>query len=147
MPTLIAFLSFILVVVPSNRYSITSNLDEVSYYWLAHVNENADVILAKEELAGGSFLLLSNGDIIRLEYPDVNKRYKVVDVQRYAATMPFSLRSGFVSEDGAVFSSEGLVKYMYIPGRLILQTCYDNTSGRLFVIAEPILERKVSKGR
>ena len=147
MPTLIAFLSFIFVVVPTNRYSVTSNVDEVSYYWLARVNENADVILAKEELAGASFSLLSVGDAIMFSYPDVNRRYKVVDVQKYTATMPFSLNSGFVSEEGTMFSSEGLVKYMYVPGRLILQTCYDNTSGRLFVIAKPILEKKVSKGR
>ena len=147
MPTLIAFLSFVFVIVPTNRYSVTSHEAQVSYYWLAYVNENADVILAKEELAGASFSLLSVGDAIMLSYPDMNRRYKVVDVQMYKATMPFSLKSGFVSEDGTVFSSEGLVKYMYVPGRLVLQTCFDNTSGRLFVIAEPIPERKVSKGR
>ena len=143
MPTLITFLTFIFVILPSQGlYSVTDRADAVTYYQLAHINEGADVILAHENLAGAAFAELETGDMIRVGYPDGVRLYQVKELQRYTATDPRSVYSYF-KRDGLSFSSVELVALLYVPDRLILQTCYDNARGRLFVIAEPVrIERK-----
>ena len=143
MPSIISFLAFMFVVLPSQGlYGVTSKPDAVTYYQLAHINEGADVMLAHEDKAGAAFAELETGDTIRVGYPDRVRLYQVKELQRYTATDPQSVYSYF-KRDGLSFSSIELVALLYIPDRLILQTCYDNARGRLFVIAEPVMiERK-----
>ena len=140
MPTVIAFLMFTFSIVPAQGYTVTQDAEAVSYYQLAHMNEGADVLLAHDYLAGASFFELKPGDFIRVEYPAGMRLYRVTEIQRYTATMPKSVHSGFIGADGVTLSSEALVKLLYVSRRLILQTCYDDSAGRLFVITERVVK-------
>lgn len=117
---------------------VTFDPQKVTYSNKAKWNENADVLLAQEEYAGVTFYELKTDDLIQVGYPDGMRLYKVTELQRYTATVPKSVYSGFIGEDGVTLSSAALVKKLYVPGKLVLQTCYDDSRGRLFVIAERI---------
>ena len=139
MPYVITFLLYVFTVTASpSVYGVTQDPQAVTYYNLAYTDRGADVILAHEQLAGVTFSELKPGDLIQVGYPDGMRLYQVTELQRYTATDPHSVYSYF-KRDGLSFSSVELVDLLYIPDRLLLQTCYDNSRGRLFVIAKPII--------
>ena len=133
------FLMYVFAIdYAGNSDWVTFDPQKVTYSNKAQWNENADVLLAQEEYAGTTFYELKIDDLIQVGYPDGMRLYRVTEIQRYQATMPKSVYSGFIGSDGVTLSSAALVKKLYVPEKLILQTCYDNSRGRLFVIAERI---------
>jgi hypothetical protein len=142
MPYVITFLIYVFAVIPSQAsYAVTRNANAVTWYGLANANQGANVILAHETLAGATFSELKPGDLVQAGYPDGMRLFEVTELQRYTATDPQSVYSYFINAAGVKYSSAELVDLLYKPDVLVLQTCYDNGAGRLFVIAE----RKVIK--
>jgi len=142
MPTLITFLLFAFTIVSSGGYNVTANPQAVTYYTNAHALYNSDVLLAHEDKAGAAFMQLKIGDEIQVTFPDRSRRFLVQDILRYTATDPLNVYSHFIDMSGNVYGSEELGKIIYTDGRLVLQTCYDNAKGRLFVIAYPKTEKR-----
>jgi hypothetical protein len=153
MPTLIAFLSFVFTVIPSQGlYSVTSDPQSVTFYTLAYQVYGTMGMLAHEDLAGAAFTELQAGDIITLTYPAFDKRtglnkvrrLVVTDVLRYRASAPLSEWSGFVDmKTGIGIGSEDLGRVVYNSGHaLVLQTCFNQSQGRLFIIANAISKRE-----
>lgn len=143
MPTLISFLVFTFVILPSQGlYSVTDRADAVTFYTLAYGYGGTIPLIAHEDNAGAAFMQLRTGDIITL---DNSKRFSVTEILRYKASAPSSVWSGFVGQDGRRIGSEDLGHFIYDNGRaLVLQTCTDKGAGRLwlFVIAEPVIVEK-----
>jgi hypothetical protein len=146
MPTLISFLAFVFIVLPSQGlYSVTDKPDAVTFYTLAYGYGGTIPLLAHEDLAGAAFMQLRTGDTITL---DNSKRFTVTEILRYKASAPSSVWSGFVGEDGQGINSEELGHLIYVSGHaLVLQTCTDNGAGRLFVIAEPVVVERKAEAR
>jgi hypothetical protein len=138
MPYVVTFLAYIYMIIPTPNYSVTQSPEAVSYYSMAQASYQSDVLLAHEHLAGAAFSELQPGDLVQAGFPDGMRLYQVTEVQRYIATDPFSIYSYFIAENGTSFGSWELGKAIYDGGHgLILQTCFDESKGRLFVIAEP----------
>jgi len=139
MPTVLMFLMYVFAIQPSYGYSVTSDPQAVTYYSLANANEGTDVLLAHEKLAGKTFFELDYGDLIQMDYPSGMQLYKVAEIKTYLALDPFSEWSYFKdNETGMTYASDELPSIVYRVGWLTLQTCYDNSRDRLFVIAERI---------
>ena len=141
MPTILTFLIFAFsVVAPSWTYDVTSAPNTVTYFAHAHNYYGSTGLLAHETSAAGvAFTALSVGDIITLE----DNRYKVTAIERFTAVSPLAVDSVFIGADGRRYGSLELGEHIYNrPGALVLQTCYDNSRGRLFVIAVPAMERR-----
>lgn len=101
-------------------------------------------LLAHNYLAGESFAILKEDQIIHLVYGDgAVATFFVTEILEYQALEPDSTTSHFINlQDGALLSAPALFSEVYsIEGRVILQTCISKGNqlnwGRLFVIAEP----------
>jgi hypothetical protein len=141
MPALLTFLVFAFsVVAPSWTYDVTSVPDTVTYFAHAHNYYGSTGLLAHETSAAGvAFTALSIGDIITLD----DNRYRVTAIERFTAVSPLLVASEFIGADGTRYGSLELGEHIYgRRGALILQTCYDDSRGRLFVIALPAMERR-----
>jgi hypothetical protein len=142
MPTIISFLAFTFTVLSSGySYSVTTQPNAVTFYDIAYSYPSHTIgILAHEDMAGASFYELKQGDIITLDY---SRRFEVTDVLRYTATNPNSVWSSFVGVSGLAIDPVTMGQLIYNSGNtLVLQTCFDDGRGRLFIIAEPVVYRK-----
>jgi hypothetical protein len=102
-------------------------------------------LLAHNYLAGETFALLQEGQVIHLIHGDGRiSTFMVSDILQYQALEPDSISSTFVDlQSHALLTySELFTKVYNRPGQVIFQTCMeagDHLSwGRLFVIAEPV---------
>jgi hypothetical protein len=104
-------------------------------------------LLAHNYLAGKSFALLKGGQEFYLVYGDGRViHFTVLEVLQYEALEPDSASSTFVDlKSGSALTYSALFLEVYNrPGQVILQTCIEKDNepswGRLFVIAEPVLD-------
>jgi hypothetical protein len=137
MPTLIAFLlfSFSIVQQPAAN-TLWVSPTQVTYF--ARVPDGNIGLLAESNPA---FLELQTGDILTLGNLNSVSYYRVVNIRRVTATDPLSPFSNFFDIDsGLRFTSLELGDLVYAgsPRRLVLQTCIDGASGRIFITALPL---------
>ena len=104
-------------------------------------------LLAHNYLAGKSFSLLQEGQEFYMIYGDGKlSTFRVTEIHQYQALQPDSTSSSFVSMDSNnVLTASDVFRNVYNrPGAVVFQTCIEangNPSwGRLFIIAEPIVE-------
>ncbi len=103
-------------------------------------------LLAHNNLAGGSFFLLTQSQEVILVYGDSSlKYYLLTDIKYFQALSPNSPYSNFIeiNNPNSKLSVEQLFGQIYGPGeRLVLQTCIEANGqaswGRLFVIGSLI---------
>jgi hypothetical protein len=136
MPTILTFLIFAFSVVGQSwMYDVSSAPNTVTYFNAPHDYYGSTGLLAHETSAAGvAFTTLSVGDIVTLD----DNRYKVTAIERFTAVSPLKVASVFIGADGTRYGSLELGEHIYNrPGALVLQTCYDDSRGRLFVIAYP----------
>lgn len=99
-------------------------------------------LLAHNYEAGQFFSLLDYGDTIMV-YNDSDAAYiyRVTDIERYYAFEPLNPYGSFKDiETQTIYTAQDLFSRVYADGdnRLILQTCFDGTNGRLFIMADRI---------
>ena len=104
-------------------------------------------LLAHNYLAGESFDLLQESQQVSLVYGDGSiQEYTITDVRVFQASNPHSPYSNFKDlESHTILSSTDLFMETYaLEGMLIFQTCLEKDGidswGRIFVIAEPVLD-------
>jgi hypothetical protein len=133
MPTIIKFLLVVLAVLsPSNQpsqnpYALTP---------FKYANEHGALsFMAHSYLAGKYFGGLGEGDEIQLVYEDRTDVYQIDQILRYDALSPRLFRVE-IGESRLIPDTE-LFDYIYRSNdkRLVLQTCYYEGSGRVFIIA------------
>jgi len=137
-------LAFPIIPQPENNPAyVSSRKDTLTQFGLASQYDTTG-LLAHNYLAGKSFFLLEEGQLIFLIYGDgKTETYVVTQSMRFQALTPESVTSNFVDLDnGEHYSASKLFSTMYNrPGDVILQTCIyaqeNNSWGRLFIIAEP----------
>jgi hypothetical protein len=93
-------------------------------------------ILAHNTGAGAVFDQLDYDDKIKVVYSDNSVIYRVSIIERYKANEPLNPYSYF-TRDGVTLSADELFRRIYYPqdNRLVTQTCFDGSNGRLFIIA------------
>lgn len=143
MPTILTFLMYVFVVVSQSghgTYWVSSEPNTVTYFQLPNTVYGSIGLTAHEKNVEEAFSALNVGDVIYLD----TQRYRVSQIEQFLALQPLLVSSNFVSLDRMQkFDSLGLGAFIYDrPGALILQTCFDNSRGRLFVIAVPVVEKK-----
>lgn len=97
-------------------------------------------ILAHSDLLGAYFLRIPVGrEIVTYMADGSQKRYKVVDIQRYDAIDYLNIRSDFIDlATGKRLTVDETFNHVFGGDRrLVLQTC-EGAWGRLFVIARPM---------
>jgi hypothetical protein len=135
MPALLTFLIYgFSIVGQSWTYDVNSAPNTLTYFALANSYYGSIGLLAHEENAEDAFLQLEVNDVLWLD----QQPYKVQFIERFTAVSPLLVASEFIGAEGARYGSLELGAYIYDrPGALVLQTCTDNSKGRLFVIAYP----------
>lgn len=105
-------------------------------------------LLAHNYLAGDTFSMLTSGQSFYLVYGDGHiKAFVVKEILRYQSLQSNDVNSNFVDlENGQNLTSQQVFSKVYNrAGQVILQTCIDAEGdqawGRLFLIAEPYIER------
>ena len=97
------------------------------------------VLLAHDHLAGQYIAGLEVGDEVVVLLETGRVEYTVTQVERFTAVEPYNPYGGFVDHTGRSLPVGVVSRFMYgVSGRLVLQTCFDNSRGRIFVIAERI---------
>lgn len=136
MPQFISFLLVVLSVLQSPSNYATQHDNAVTLFQNARAN-GTTALIAHNYLAGRYFGGLDEGDEITLIYPDHSQVYEVHDILRYQALSLFAYRVEV--GESHVFTDVELFEFIYhsYDGRLVLQTCYDGSDGRLFIIAYP----------
>lgn len=142
MPTVLSFLAFTFTILyqppgaPFYIFPIPKSVTSFANACCGNIG-----LLAHVEQSGIAFFDLNKNDIITLEYSDHEQRYVVIETREYVADNPNSIYSNFQNvETGEWITSLDLATELYHSKRpqLVLQTCFDGTNGRLFVIAIPI---------
>jgi hypothetical protein len=144
MPYIIAFLFYVFSVQSGG---ITTQTDAVSLHQYAMDCCGYLGFVAHEEKAGAAFYELKEGDIITLTYPDEVRRYKVTDTKIMIAIIQDNANLSadipiYWDETGSALSGRQLFHATYGENDLTLQTCYNGLVGRLFVVAERILDKQ-----
>lgn len=138
-PQYVVFLLYAFSVTGASNYA-TEKDGAVTLFKNAY-SSGTIALIAHNYKAGEYFDDLSAGDSIVLIYPDrSSKTYIASEFIKYLALQPLSLYSDFVPDQGgARITSTQLYRYIYgaDDGRIVLQTCYDGTNGRLFILAYP----------
>jgi sortase (surface protein transpeptidase) len=137
---MLSFLSFSFTVLyqpDAMHYYVYAVAGTVTNYSEA---KNGNIgLLAHEELAGKTFTQLKQSDIITLRFSDERiEKYQVSHVLRYVALEPYNISSPFINMETKEISAAidlGNSLYVFAKDQLVLQTCYDNAHGRLFVVA------------
>jgi hypothetical protein len=134
-------------VVPQpdgNNEFVSSRQNIVTQFGLAS-KFGSTGLLAHNNLAGESFLLLEKGQKFYLIYGDGQiSAFSVTEILHYQALEPNSPSSKFMSlnDNRLLTASELFTKVYNRQGQVIFQTCIsagENLSwGRLFVVAEPV---------
>jgi hypothetical protein len=143
MAVTVSFLSFVLTILYQpigQNYFVYAIPGTVTNFNKA---QNGNIgLLAHEEYTGQAFAQLQKYDIVTLQFKNRHSHsYQVSEILRYIATNPYSIASTFINVDtGEVIASIDLGNGLYVYGdrQLILQTCFDETRGRLFIVALPI---------
>lgn len=137
--------AFSVVSQPEDSPAFVSTQPETLTQFSAASKYDTTGLLAHNYLAGGSFSLLEEGQLIYLVYGDGRTAtYIIREFMRVQALSPNSVTSEFVDLDtGERLSSTRLFFRVFNrPGELTLQTCINaegNLSwGRLFILAELI---------
>ena len=97
------------------------------------------VLLAHDYLAGEYIAGLAVGDEVVIQLETGQVEYTVTSIERFTATDPYNPYGNLVDQTGYELSSTQL--YWMLTGdadRLVMQTCFDNSRGRMFAIAERI---------
>jgi hypothetical protein len=138
MPAILAFLIYAFNIVGQSwTYDVNAAPNTLTYFALANSYYGSIGLLAHEENAEDAFLQLEANDILWLD----QQPYVVKYIERFTAVSPLLVASEFIGADGTRYGSLELGEHIYNrPGALVLQTCYDNSRGRLFVIAYPYAE-------
>jgi hypothetical protein len=136
MPQFLVFLLVALSVIQTPSNYATQQAEAVTQFSLARDNGTL-ALIAHNYLGGRYFGGLAEGDQITLVYADHNQDYKVRDILRYDALSPFAFRVEV--GESRIFSDWDVFDFIYHShdDRLVLQTCYNGTGGRLFIIAYP----------
>ncbi|MBL8107006.1 MAG: hypothetical protein JNJ72_15695 [Anaerolineales bacterium] len=136
---------------PEDSPAFVSTQPETLTQFNAAARYGTTGLLAHNYLAGESFSLLEEGQLIYLIYGDgKTETFIVREFMRVQALSPNSVTSEFVDLDtGERLSSTRLFfKVFNRPGNLTLQTCINaegNLSwGRVFILAEPIVNKFIS---
>jgi hypothetical protein len=137
-------MAFPIIPQPDNNPAyVSSQKDTLTQFRLASQNDTTG-LLAHNYLAGKSFSVLEEGQLIFLIYGDGRtETYIVTQSMRFQALTPESVTSNFIDLDnGEHYSASRLFSAMYNrPGDVVLQTCIyangENSWGRLFIVAEP----------
>ena len=132
-----------------NPAYVSTGMDTLTQFELAS-RYGSTGLLAHNYLAGESFSLLENGQLLYLIYGDGRVAvFGVSRFMRFQALTPKSVTSGFVDLETGDFLSAGqlFIKAYTNPGSVVLQTCIykngESSWGRLFIIAEPFEEEIV----
>jgi sortase (surface protein transpeptidase) len=153
MPILISFLSFVFAIVqqPKGCVScVTAEQNAVTQYQGDSITVR---LLAHNDKAGAAFFKLQAGDSIKIDMANGSKYYIVSDVLKYRTLFPANVdppidKINFMGADGIGITTIQLFNLIYNKeDRLVLQTCYDGVSGRLFVIAYPVQRDSRKDGR
>jgi sortase (surface protein transpeptidase) len=136
MPTLVTFLLVALSIMPLPSNFATSHDNAVTLFKTAY-NDGTTALIAHNNLGGRYFGGLDKGDQIVLTYPDRKQVYEVDSILRYEAVTLWAYRVDV--GESHIFSDVEVYNFIYHAhdGRLVLQTCYDGSNGRLFIIAYP----------
>ncbi len=131
---------------PPNQPAFVSTQEDVVTEFAMADKYGSIGILAHNFLAGEAFFSLKTNDVIQVVYGDGTvDSYQVTEVMEYQALSPKSASSSFKDVDsGETLTSTQLFKKVYTGKRhLTLQTCIqvgsEDSWGRLFVIAEPLV--------
>ena len=103
------------------------------------VDAEALYVLAHDHLAGEYIAGLAVGDEVIIQLETGSMVYTVTGIERFTAVDPGDPYGNLIDQAGYELSSTQI--YWMLTGdadRLILQTCFDNSTGRMFVIAERI---------
>ena len=106
---------------------------------LTLVDAGALYVLAHDHLAGQYIAGLEVGDEVVVQLQTGQVAYTVTDIERFVAVDPYNPYGNLIDRDGYELSSTQI--YWMLTGdedRLVMQTCFDNSRGRVFVIAERI---------
>ncbi|MEX1247156.1 MAG: hypothetical protein WEA61_01635 [Anaerolineales bacterium] len=133
-----------------NAAYVSPDENEVTLFGLA-AQYGSQAFLAHNYLAGARFSELTAGQIVTLVYGDGStEQFRISEVLRYQALSPDSTQSRFIDlETGKELSASSLFHTIYNSDHaVVLQTCIANegisTWGRLFVIAEPVVDQVAS---
>lgn len=131
---------------PSNQPGFVSTMDGVVTQFMDAKKYGSIGLLSHNFLSGKLFYQLKIGDVLQLVYGDgVVRKYQIESLHQYQALQPENPRSTFVDlATGTKLSAANLFLKMYARmGKLVLQTCLqkgdENSWGRLFIIAEPVM--------
>lgn len=127
---------------------VTGQAEAVSHFGLAQKYGTVGLI-AHNTLAGSEFFQLREGDrIVLLRENGRRQAFTVTAIRRLQALSPWSPLSSFrdLADPGSTLSAQSLFNQVYAGAHsLVLQTCItangDPSWGRLFVLAEPALDR------
>jgi hypothetical protein len=134
MPHLLAFLSFIFLIVPSGKFA-PSDPNTIGIY----IYTGTPALIAHENLAGSAFDELMIGDYVTID----SRVLEVTDIQRYDM-LYWNIDApadwvNFISQDGNGLTAYQLYDAVYNSGHAyIMQTCYNNGKGRLFIMLDII---------
>jgi hypothetical protein len=137
--------AFPVVKQPSGNPGYVSTNDGVVTEFSMAKKYGVTGIVAHNYLAGANFFSLKIGEVIQVVYGDGSiLSYEITSIQSYQALSPNSATSQFVDlATSEKISATQLFKRVYMGNKhLTLQTCiqqgFEDSWGRLFVIAEPI---------
>jgi|SRR6266498_2545427 len=140
-------LAALVVQQPAGMYGFVSPWQNIMTQFGLASKFGSTGLLAHNNLAGKSFVVLQNGQKFDLIYGDGKiSTFVVSEILQFQALEPTSISSSFVDlESGDILTASELFTKIYDrPGQVILQTCIDadhNASwGRLFIIAKPYAE-------
>jgi sortase (surface protein transpeptidase) len=139
MPQFLVFLLVALSVIQSPSNYATNKDGKITLFKQAQQYGTLSFI-AHNYLAGQYFDDLQIGDDILIIYPDYNQEYEVTEFIKYQALDPTNIYSNFRLDK---WHKEKTAAELFLElfdthdGRLVLMTCYDESKGRLFVIAYP----------
>lgn len=143
MPTLISFLIYTFAIM-QQPYGHNYWVSQEPFIITQYQDGTVPRFMAHNDLAGGAFFELQRGDVISVTYPGRTDRFIVSRVLKYrtmfeAGDDPPASTIGFIGEDGVGLTGFQLYDLINDDNYgLVLQTCYEGSRGRLFVIAYPV---------
>ena len=104
---------------------------------LTLVDAEALFLLAHDHLAGQYIAGLVVGDEVVIQLQTGQVEYAITSIERFTAVDPYNPHSNLVDDTGyELLTAQVHWMIMGVADRLVFQTCFDNSTGRMFVIAE-----------